>query len=158
MKKIIVVFIAGLVSIGAYAAASKTPRVASIQPAHEGILVLDTHLGEHVKKGQLLFHEQAKLNELAALGAKSALHVAKSAYARDKKLAQTHIVSPEALEVTKDAYIQAYVDYNTALITCKNDYNYAPFEGVVTKINFYDGTTVSDAGEVMVVTETLNNS
>ncbi|MCP4180377.1 MAG: hypothetical protein GY756_21660 [bacterium] len=155
MKKIIVVLVAGLISVGAYAAAVKTARVAVIQPLHEGVLVLDTHLGQHVKKGQLLFHIDPTLNKMLALEAKSTLAVAKNTYARDKKLSKTHIVSPEALEAAKDAYIQAYAGYESALYNLKRNYNYAPFAGTVTKVDFYNGSAVSDAGEVMQVTESI---
>ena len=157
MKKVIVVLVAGLISIGAYAAAAKTPRVAVIQPLHEGILVLDTHIGEHVKKGQLLFHIDPTLNKMAALQAKSSLVMAKNTYARDKRLAKTHIVSPEALETAKDAYIQAYAGYQTALYNLKRNYSYAPFNGTVTKVDFNNGSCVGDAGEVMQVTESINS-
>ncbi|HJO92393.1 MAG TPA: hypothetical protein QF753_03235 [Victivallales bacterium] len=157
MKKVIVVLIAGLISVGAYAAAAQAPKVAPVQSVYEGILQLDTHLGQHVKKGQLLFHIQTNLLKLAALKAKSTLVLAKETYARDKKLAKTHIVSPEALATAKDAYIQAYADYQTALINIKNCYYYAPFDGTVTKIDNYSGSCVSDGSEVVVVTQTLNS-
>ncbi|HJO93842.1 MAG TPA: hypothetical protein QF753_10615 [Victivallales bacterium] len=156
MKKIVIVLITGLISVGAYAATAQTPKVASVDSVYEGILQLDTQLGQQVKKGQLIFHMQTNLLKLAALKAKSTLELAESTYGRDKRLAKTHIVSPEALETAKDAYIQAYADYQTALINIKNCYYYAPFNGTVTKIDNYTGSCVGDGNEVMQVTQTLN--
>jgi membrane fusion protein, multidrug efflux system len=152
MKKVIVVLIAGLISAGAYAG---TAKVAAIQPLHEGVLVLDAHAGQHVKKGQLLFHIDPTLNKMLALQAKSTLKIAKETYARDKKLSRTHIVSNEALATAKDAYIQAYAGYKTALYNLKRNYSYAPFSGTVTKIDFYTGSAVGDASTVMTITENI---
>ncbi|HJO93824.1 MAG TPA: hypothetical protein QF753_10525 [Victivallales bacterium] len=154
MKKIAIIVISIFISIGAFASSNKSMINAPIQSDYEGILQLDAHLNEHVNKGQLLFHIKTSLLKLAALKAKNDMKYAKEIYLRDKKLSGPHIISKKALEITKNTYIDDYIDYQTALINIKNCYYYAPFAGTVTKIDNYSGSCVGDASEVMVVTKT----
>ncbi|MCP4180376.1 MAG: biotin/lipoyl-binding protein [bacterium] len=154
MKKIIVILIAGLISVGAFAEA--TPKVAQVDTVYEGIVQLHVKLGQKVKKGQLLFTMDTNLLEIAVIKAKNDLNYTKTIYERDLKLfTKSHSVSKETLETAKFNYINALAGYKTAKINVKNCYYYAPFDGTVSKIIYGNGSAVSDGNEVLDITASI---
>ncbi|HJO92392.1 MAG TPA: biotin/lipoyl-binding protein [Victivallales bacterium] len=155
MKKVIVILIAGLISIGAFAEA--TPKVGQVDTVYEGILQLHVKLGQKVKKGQLLFTMDTNLLKVAVIKANNNLNYTKEIYERNKKLYDSsHSVSREKLEEYKYNYINALADFKTAKINVKNCYYYAPFAGTVTKIIYGNGSAVGDGNEVMDITASIS--
>jgi multidrug resistance efflux pump len=158
MKKFIVVLIAGLISISAFAAES-TPVVGQVDNSYEGILQLYVKLGQKVKKGQILFGMDTNLLKILVIKAKNKLNYTKTIYLRNKKLYEkSHSVSKEALEELKFKYINALADYKTAKINVQDCYYYAPFDGTVTKIIYGNGSGVGSGDEVIDITASIRTN
>jgi multidrug resistance efflux pump len=144
MKKLVMFFTVCLICGSAYAATEK-PAIARVASYLEGIVDMKVTLGQHVKKGQLLFEIETDFTQIMKDKALNGLWYYKESYNRVKKLSKTHAKSVEELQEA---------DYNLKnaegtlqvqkLFMNKWSKYYAPFDGVVTKICNYSGSGVSN--------------
>jgi hypothetical protein len=128
----------------------KKEKEQSMFSAVEGNLKLYVHKGEHVKKGQLLYYVAS--NELfpaEQLGAKRDVEIDKINYFRQKRLSKTGSVSEQKLEdalkrLRDDTDKMEY--YGSAV---KHGHYYSPYNAIITKIYFPNGSGMGDGSRVM---------
>ena len=124
------------------------PAVARIASYIEGIVDMKVKVGQHVKKGELLFQIKTNFTELMKEKCKINVWYYSEIYNRIKKLQKDHSQSLENLQEAeydlKNA--QKSLDVENLLIDKWSKY-YSPFDGVVTKIYNYSGSGVPDNTE-----------
>ena len=144
MKKLILLMSVCFIATGLYASENK-PAVARISSYLEGIVKLNVSLGEHVKKGQLLFNISTDYTKIIKEKCKNGVWFYKEEYNRIKKLGESHSKSIEEVEESKYNYENAVGDLKIQeLLINKWSKYYAPFDGVVTNIYNYSGSGVSN--------------
>jgi multidrug resistance efflux pump len=129
-----------------------TPVVAQVDSLIEGILRLNVHEKQKVKKGELLFHIDTASLENQKRKDRSNVKYCKQEYVRMDKLLKTHSVSKADYQTAKFNLINALADLKTTTLNLQNSCYYAPFDGIVTKIVTTDGSAVGDGSEVIDVT------
>ena len=143
MKKI-VLFMTVCFIVSGLCASEIKPAVARISSYLEGIVNLKVSLGEHVKKGQLLFNISTDYTEIIKEKCENGVWFYKEEYKRIKKLGETRSKSVEEVEESRYNYENAVGDLKIQeLLIDKWSKYYAPFDGVVTNIYNYNGSGVS---------------
>jgi hypothetical protein len=131
-------------------AGEKSVKSQSMFSAVEGNLNLYVHIGEHVKKGQLLYYVAS--NEIFPseyLGAKHDVEIDRLNYIRQKRLSVTGSVSEEKLESALQKFredVDKMIYYANAV---KHGHYYAPYNAEITKIYFPDGSGMGDGSKVL---------
>ena len=141
-------------------------QIAQIQPMTEGIIDLKVEPGQYVKKGQLIFslNTVPKRNHATTyigpqeLKYKSALNYYKAGYERAKQLLKTHTVSHANFQLAKFNYTNALDDLKSFFIDKQNSHYYAPFDGIVSKVNNYTGSNVGDGDDIVEITAITSNT
>jgi multidrug resistance efflux pump len=145
MKKFILFISACFIAVGLYASKDK-PAVARISscPFLDGMVDMKVSLGEHVKKGQLLFIISTDYTQITKVQCENRVWYYKEEYERIKKLAKSRSKSLENVQEAKYNLEHAIESLKIeSLLINKWSKYYAPFDGVVTKIYNYSGSGVS---------------
>jgi multidrug resistance efflux pump len=145
MRNFILLTFICFIAIGLYASKDK-PAVARISscPFLDGMVNMKVSLGEHVKKGQLLFTISTDYTQIKKAQCKNRVWYYKEEYERIKKLAKSRSKSLENVQEAKYNLEHAIesLKIENLLINKWSKY-YAPFDGVITKIYNYSGSGVS---------------
>ncbi len=128
--------------------AANKPAVAKIASYLEGIIELKVSLGQHVKKGQLLFQISTDYTQIVEAKCENEVWFYQKQYERIKKLSVTHSQSIEDVQEAKYNLQKALGSLKIEkLLLDKWSKYYAPFDGVVTNIYCYNGSAApSDSG------------
>ena len=127
----------------------KSPVITQVDSLMEGILRLKVRLGQHVKKGTLLFAVDTDALESQKGKDLSHIKLYKAQYERMKKLASIHAVPILDFQTAKYNLMNAIADLKTTELSIKNSFYYAPFDGTVTKIINSNGSAIGDGNEVI---------
>ena len=125
---------------------TQKPAVAKVASYIEGIVDMKVQVGQHVKKGQLLFHIEADILKAVMEKCKNSVWYYNETYKRMKDLSSKHSESVENLQESEYDVVNAIgnLQKEELLLDDWSDYK-APFEGVVTNIFYYTGSAVPDA-------------
>jgi multidrug resistance efflux pump len=129
------------------------PAVAQVMNRFEQPIKMDVKLGQKVKKGQLLFSTDAEKFKLELSSDDERLKLTEEYLKNITKNFKTHAVSQERYEKAKNIYADALQTAKTDVEEIKESKCYAPFDGVVTKIVNYTGSTTGAGNEVLDVTK-----
>ncbi|MCP4180551.1 MAG: hypothetical protein GY756_22540 [bacterium] len=123
-----------------------------MQSSLEGQMIYEVPLGAHVKKGQLVeqINPTEYKNQLKIDAAK--YKDAKDYYDSIKPLVHTTVSMGDYIH-DKWVYKEALSQYKKDEETIKHTKIYAPFDGVVTKINVYPGSGIGDGNDIMTITK-----
>ena len=141
----------------------KSDRIAQIDSMTEGMLNLHVNLGEHVKKGQLLFNVNTVPGDDTTyvgpekIKLENALNYYKKSYNRLNKLYKSRSIKLADLQEAELNLQNAKNDLKVFNKNLKSSYYYSPFKGIVTKIVNYNGC-ISDGGEIVDVTKIKPNT
>jgi multidrug resistance efflux pump len=122
------------------------PAVAKISscPHMDGVVDIKVSLGEHVREKQLLFKISTDYTEITKEQCKNSVWYYKEEYERVKNLAKVSAKSKENVQEAKYNLEHAIERLKVALLLInKWSKYYAPFDGVITRINNYSGSGVS---------------
>jgi hypothetical protein len=147
MKKLLL-FLSICLIIGRLCASGNKSAVARIFscPHLRGIVDMKVLLGQYVKKGQLLFKISTDYMQIGRAKCENSLWYYKEEYKRVKKLSKTHSKSVENLQEARRNLEHSIgsLKIRDLLINKWSQY-YAPFDGIVTKINNYSGSGVASS-------------
>ena len=111
--------------------------------------------GQFVKKGQRMFQVMPNIYEAELAKAKSEAHVAEIEYLNTKALADSDVVSPNELAMTKARFDKALAEQELAQAHMDFTEVKAPFDGIMDKFHVRLGSLL-DEGEML--TSLSNNS
>jgi len=129
------------------------PAVAEVMNRFEQPIVMKVKLGQKVKKGQLLFYTDLEKYKIALDHDKTQLKVDKNTFKEVNKAYSTHAMSYDQYENARKVYNNAIDAVKTDMANIKDSKCYSPFDGTVTKIVAYTGSTLGSASEVVDVTQ-----
>tara|TARA_R110001592_G_scaffold237306_6_gene496193 strand:- start:347 stop:1432 length:1086 start_codon:yes stop_codon:yes gene_type:complete len=104
--------------------------------------------GQHVRKGQRLFKIMPKLYEAENQRAEAEAHVAEIEYLTTKSLADSNVVSPNELAMSKAKYDKALAELSLTNVHLEFTDIKAPFNGIIDRFHVRLGSLV-DEGEFM---------
>jgi len=104
--------------------------------------------GQFVKKGQLLFQIMPRLYEAELQKAEAEVDFAKIEYQSTKSLADSDVVAPNALAMTKAKLDKAMADLALAQVHLGFTKIRAPFDGIIDRLEVRLGSLV-DEGELL---------
>ena len=149
MKKLIVIVAVSLMPIISFA----TPKVAWVSSIYKGVVELKVELGQHVKKGQLLFQLNLDMLKVDKKYNAKVLKFNDLLVKRAKKVFEAHSLSQDDyMECLRDFVIAKEQVKLTDTQIALSKY-YAPFDGTVTKIIGYDGSGLGDNDNQIQITE-----
>ena len=129
------------------------PAVAQVMNRWEQPIIMKVKLGQKVKKGQLLFSTSTKELKLLLASDEEKLKLHDAYLKSITKNYKIHAVSRDAYETAKNLYAKALGAVKTDLDNIKESSSFSPFDGVVTNIISYSGSTLAAASDVVDVTK-----
>ncbi len=118
-------------------------------PRDERIASVAVHVGDVVRKGQLLIELVADEERVTQGRAAAVLEQARDELDRVRRLSAEHLTSDEALEVAETAYRIARADHELDSLRYAESSIRAPFDGVVAELRVDPGTSV-ETGDNLV--------
>ena len=115
-------------------------QVAMVCNRWPGIVNLKVKLGQKITKGQIIFVIDTKAIKIQKKKNESLLKYNKILYHRRKKLNRTQTVSLYKMGLAENQYKKAIMNVQIDEIKIKQSANYAPFDGIVTKVYRYSGS------------------
>ncbi len=113
-------------------------------------------IGQNVKKGQLLFSVKPSLSAKSQLmQAKNALEVSEKNLKLAEEKFNMHLLTQQDILNAQNTYNQAKILYDNL----KNSYNdqiLSPIDGIITKINYTEGSHVSIGSPILDISSTKN--
>ncbi|QLE00450.1 efflux RND transporter periplasmic adaptor subunit [Galbibacter sp. BG1] len=100
--------------------------------------------GDKVKKGQLLFKIMPKLYQAELSKAKAEAHFAEIEYENTKKLADSGIVSPNELAMSKATLEKANAEVELSNVHLQFTEIRAPFDGLIDRFHVREGSLVEE--------------
>jgi len=150
LMKVLVLLGVGLLSTGLYAA----NEVSEQGIPYDGMVITQVHVGEMVKKGQILYSVEMTPQIIVKNEDKNKLTYDTQTYKRDLYLLKKHIVSLATFQSAKNAYELAKASLASEILKIKHGTSKAPFDGEVTKILAYKGSAIGDSDDEVSVTKT----
>lgn len=132
-----------------YVAQIQSIRNIELRTLEEGYLQ-DIYVdeGQSVKKGQLLFRIMPKLYEAELQKAQAEANFAKIEYQNTKQLADSNVVAPNELAMSKAKYEQAKAELALAQVHLGFTQIRAPFDGIIDRFHLKLGSLVEE-GELL---------
>ncbi|HJO93398.1 MAG TPA: hypothetical protein QF753_08355 [Victivallales bacterium] len=129
---------------------AKEREVAILSSLYKGTVIQHVKLGDHVKKGQLIFEvrqsvlkAQKRANGVNLKSAEILFHAA-------EKLIKKHSISMEEYQSRRYDYIAAKTVYETDASKLRTSKYYAPFDGTVTKVVRLEGALGNNDEQVFI--------
>jgi multidrug resistance efflux pump len=132
------------------ASTKKTDESMPMITAVEGNLSVYVKEGQYVTKGQKLFYIAS--NEIYPAEYKKAEHdmrIDKITYQRKLKLNKQNAVSVQAMQDALKNYTDDIDQMNYYAKSIEHGHYYAPFNGIITKVFFPNGTGIGDGSTIL---------
>jgi len=137
--------------------ANATPAVTSapqnVTLPQKGIIVVPVKVGQHFKKGDLLFSLNPAEYEAQKIIAEANMLGAMETFKIDRKLVATKSISIDTYQNALSQYRADAMKYQTAVEDVKQCFFYAPYDGTVMSITYYTGSGYGDGYTAMTIQE-----
>ncbi len=155
MKKMLAILAICALPVLAFANATPavTPAPQNVALPQKGIIVVPVKVGQHFKKGDLLFSLNPAEYEALKIKAEANMLSAMETFKRDRKLVATKSISIDTYQSALSTYRTDAMAYQTAVENVKQCYVYAPYDGTVMSITNFTGSGYGDGNTAMTIQE-----